>query len=407
MNKLSINNLIERFHECRSSNQDAIIQIDTFEQYSWSIYFRLGRIVWISGGQHRFRRWQRFVAKFCPNLNYAQLQINEAIDPDLCEYILIKTLLKNKQLQKQQVITIINQTISETLFDILQSESRISKLDFNSYEYNDKSPLKEALHYINPDLAIDQAQKIINTWLRAGLTSFYPNLALVLLKPEQLQSLTDPKTYEKISFLVDGKKTLRDLEIITKQDILTLGTSFLPYIQKNIIGFRKLGDLPSPITQISPQSQQHNKHQTESEPRKKNNPVVLCVDDSPKVCQAMEKILTQGGYQFIGINDSLEVLPVLIENKPDLIFLDLVMPVANGYEICAQIRKISMFKDTPVVILTGNDGIVDRVRAKMVGASEFLTKPVESEKVLSIANRYLKQKNKDLVVNPKNLQVQT
>ena len=80
---------------------------------------------------------------------------------------------------------------------------------------------------------------------------------------------------------------------------------------------------------------------------------------------------------------------MLLEQKPDLIFLDLVMPIANGYEICSQIRRISAFKDTPIIILTSNDGIVDRVRARMVGATDFLAKPIEREKVLRVAHRYL------------------
>jgi CheY-like chemotaxis protein len=85
----------------------------------------------------------------------------------------------------------------------------------------------------------------------------------------------------------------------------------------------------------------------------------------------------------------VKALPILLEHKPDLIFLDLVMPIANGYEICAQIRRVSAFKDTPVIILTSNDGIVDRVRAKMVGSSGFLAKPIEPDKVLATLQRYL------------------
>ncbi len=404
MNNFSKNELIDKFHQCKSSLQDCILKIDTFEKYDWCIYFRLGRIVWISGGQHRFRRWQRLIDRIHPNLNYDRWEITEQIDPNLSEYFLIKTLLKNKLFQRDRAIATIDRTIIETLFDILQSESRISKVELKQYEYADNSPLKEALLYVNPDVLLSKVQTLIDNWVKSGIASFSPNLALVLLKPQQLQSLTDPKTYEKISFLVDGEKTLRDLEIITKQDILTLGISFLPYIQKNIIGFRKIVDLPNPISQIRAQSDRQNIVQRDRHNR--TEPLILCVDDSPKVCQAMDKILNREGYKLIAVSDSLEVLPVLIENKPDLIFLDLVMPVANGYEICAQIRKISMFKNTPVVILTGNDGIVDRVRAKMVGASEFLTKPVEAIKVLGVVNRYLKQKNKDFVFNPNNLHVQ-
>ena len=68
---------------------------------------------------------------------------------------------------------------------------------------------------------------------------------------------------------------------------------------------------------------------------------------------------------------------------------DRVLPVANGYEVCTQLRRMSMFETTPIVILTGNDGVVDRVRAKMVKASEFLSKPVDKSKVLATIERLL------------------
>jgi len=109
------------------------------------------------------------------------------------------------------------------------------------------------------------------------------------------------------------------------------------------------------------------------------------------MCQTLEKILTTANYQFIGINDPLRAIAILLARKPELIFLDLVMPNANGYEICGQLRRLSIFKHTPIVILTGNDGIVDRVRAKMVGSTDFLGKPVNPDQVLSTILKYIKQ----------------
>ena len=60
------------------------------------------------------------------------------------------------------------------------------------------------------------------------------------------------------------------------------------------------------------------------------------------------------------------------------------MPIANGYELCRQIRRISVFMDTPVIILISSDSIVDRVRAKVLGSTGLLTKPIELEKVQAI-----------------------
>ncbi len=120
-----------------------------------------------------------------------------------------------------------------------------------------------------------------------------------------------------------------------------------------------------------------------------HQPLIVCIDDSFQVCQAVNQILAPAGYRFTSIQDSMQALPTLIELKPSLIFLDLMMPVANGYEICVQVRRVSVLKDIPIVILTGKDGIVDRVRAKMAGASDYLAKPVEADKLLAVVQKYL------------------
>ncbi len=119
------------------------------------------------------------------------------------------------------------------------------------------------------------------------------------------------------------------------------------------------------------------------------NPLIAYIDDSRSDSLKMAYILTKSGYRCINIQESVSALTTLLENKPSLIFLDLVMPIANGYEICAQIRRVSALNNTPVIILTSNDGIVDRVRAKMVGSSGFLAKPITTEKVLKIIQKYL------------------
>lgn len=122
---------------------------------------------------------------------------------------------------------------------------------------------------------------------------------------------------------------------------------------------------------------------------KKGGHLIAYIDDSQSDTQKMSYVLSQAGYEFISVQEPIAALPMLLEHKPSLIFLDLVMPIANGYEICTQIRRVSLLKNTPVIILTSNDGIVDRVRARMAGSSGFLAKPITSEKVLKILKKYL------------------
>ena len=65
------------------------------------------------------------------------------------------------------------------------------------------------------------------------------------------------------------------------------------------------------------------------------------------------------------------------------------MPIMSGYEICTQLRRIQVFQDIPIIILTSNDGVVDRVRSKLVGAAEFASKPVNVKRILPILEKYV------------------
>ena len=162
----------------------------------------------------------------------------------------------------------------------------------------------------------------------------------------------------------------------------------MPYVEKGYLTLNPLADLPEP--NISKDLPGKSSQGSSSAPAPvSTRPLIACIDDSPIICQSMERVITDANYRFIGISDPLRAIAQLLAQKPDLIFLDLVMPNANGYEICGQLRKLSLFKETPIVILTGQDGILDRVRAKLVGATDFISKPVTGTVVLETMARHL------------------
>jgi two-component system, chemotaxis family, response regulator PixG len=117
--------------------------------------------------------------------------------------------------------------------------------------------------------------------------------------------------------------------------------------------------------------------------------VVACIDDSPMIGEQIREILQPFGYEVKVITNPLQGIATLLQDKPDLIFLDLVMPNTNGYELCTFLRKTSAFQNLPIVILTGHDGVIDRMRAKMAGASDFMSKPPEGIKVLQMVEKHL------------------
>ncbi|RMF23520.1 MAG: response regulator, partial [Cyanobacteria bacterium J083] len=118
-------------------------------------------------------------------------------------------------------------------------------------------------------------------------------------------------------------------------------------------------------------------------------PLVICVDDSPLICQAMANILLTEGYRFMSIQQPEKVIVTILKQKPNFIFLDLLMPIVNGYELCAQIRRTPKLQAIPIVILTAKDGLVDRMRAKLSGSTDFMSKPVDKKSVIAMLNKYL------------------
>ncbi|EKU99352.1 response regulator containing a CheY-like receiver domain and a GGDEF domain [Leptolyngbya sp. PCC 7375] len=116
---------------------------------------------------------------------------------------------------------------------------------------------------------------------------------------------------------------------------------------------------------------------------------VVYVDNSAADSQALGDIVQAAGYSYANISDSLQAVSLLMDLRPQIIFLELVLPVANGYELCAQIRRISFFQHTPIIIVTNKNRIPERFRAKMVGASDFLSKPIKAKSVLKILIKHL------------------
>jgi twitching motility two-component system response regulator PilG len=79
----------------------------------------------------------------------------------------------------------------------------------------------------------------------------------------------------------------------------------------------------------------------------------------------------------------------IVRLKPDLILLDVNMAGIDGYELCRLLRNHSFFKNIPIIMVTGNTGIIDRVKARFVGASGYLTKPFTQSDLLKMVFRHL------------------
>ncbi|MFN6539209.1 MAG: response regulator [Nostoc sp. EkiNYC01] len=416
---------------------------------TWTLYFRLGRLIWQAGGSNADERWRRHLLRYCSNLDVTQLEQLVSPQENYREYSILGKLREQKLIEQQLLVNLITSSIAEVLFDIMQ---------YIEAKRNGNNPAGQLSHttvvgevpgvllaVIPTEEILKQATLAWQEWRDAGLASYSPNLFPIVQQIELLQGQASSKV---LISLVDGTKTLRGLGQKSGRDVLALTRFLMPLVKAGAIAFSPTPKLrkveitqetgnpssavnnsnSSPKTEedtviqvapnfnkvapaatgkeiVSPSSTVNNFNSSQKKEENTviqvappaaskaiidvSRPLVVCVDDSPTICRSLEEILTHQGYRFVGIQESLTAVLKLIKSKPDFIFLDLLMPKVNGYEICSQIRKTPSLKDVPVVILTGKDGIVDRMRAKLVGATDFLGKPVEAEKVLNVLHKYL------------------
>ncbi len=113
------------------------------------------------------------------------------------------------------------------------------------------------------------------------------------------------------------------------------------------------------------------------------NVKVMVIDDSKTIRRSAETLLKKVGCEVVTAIDGFEALAKITEHKPDIIFVDIMMPRLDGYQTCALIKNNQTFKATPVIMLSSKDSIFDRARGRIVGSEKYLTKPFSREDLIN------------------------
>ncbi|MCY7368818.1 MAG: response regulator [Chamaesiphon sp.] len=397
-------NSIGRLHYLSWGEFTGTVDIAVASGQAWEIVFYQGQIVWSLDLIQPNQLWQRLLSTHCGSVGLeALVQAANCQAWDGLEqkrktswyYQGALSLIASGKINSSQLTAMLTTAAQETIFDLLQY-GQGQKLSFRSQPeiFINRPPI-----LVNTEEVISQAELEWADWEKQKLANISPNKIPVIRHPVQLYRQTTPIIYQNLVQVITGKRTFREIAIEIDEDLLLLTRSLTRYIQTGIVELIELPDLKLPkignkvlpdrpdqlLSAPNPRFSFREAPPTQSTKAK----LVICIDDSSQVCELMRSIVTDAGYRFISIQDSTQALPRLLENKPDLIFLDLVMPKVNGYEVCGQIGRISSLAKTPIVILTSKDGLLDRLRSKVVGASEFICKPITKAVIDSSLNRYL------------------
>ncbi|AFY69158.1 response regulator receiver protein [Thalassoporum mexicanum PCC 7367] len=485
----------------------------SLQDCKWSIFFAKGRIVWATGGKDVYRRSRRNLVRFVPQLNLADRRsLDTAGHETYWDYYLLQLLLQKKLVALKPIQQIIEASIAEVCFDILQQETQETTLYQTVYAGAnflwpiENTPLTGLVWQPSPIFAA--ADQKWQEWQAAKLGLCNPNHAPLLRAQDKVKQHTSEQVYRSFCKGFNGDRSLRDLACLMKKDLLRISKSLLPYIRRGWIELVEVEDDPSQVSR-SPQAktkpapepqesmptkqleqpqksepvavasppvvaqqpepakpkaieleikaapeivatpepkreaipkhptakfsakrklsihqrekmndQQNRWHQRrkaanaskfqelkiafldpdeveldsssqEIQPGQQQPPLIACIDDSRAIGLLMRDIITKAGYRFVYIEDPLKAIATLRAEPPSLIFLDLIMPGATGFQVCSQLRKLPGFKNLPVVMLTSNRGIIDRIHARCVRTSEYINKPIKADQILSTIDRYL------------------
>ncbi|WP_309738068.1 response regulator, partial [Chamaesiphon sp. OTE_20_metabat_361] len=386
---------LSEFNHIKASALSGNLIIQVVNVPSWMLCFSAGELAGISGGIDAIERWER---------NLALASLNVPLDRLVKSNNHQEIFLNSNKIAQKYVV-------EEVLFDIIQfSQNQQDRLAYRFITLKESNNnLKSAIPLLDIKPLLSKTIQTWQEWEQHGLGTCAPSLFPLIHPSAKIDDFANNRDLKSIVSSIDGSKSLRSLAIHHQQKLLDVAKSLSQPIEAGLITLsiarqattdRRQLDRDRQLTSeldlvnitipkdtgelgvVGIASVQENRHL----------PLIACIDDSLSVYKHLEKIIVEHGCRAFGVQDPLKILPSLIRNKPDLIFLDLVMPVTNGYEVCEQIRKTPSLVDVPIIILTGNDGLIDRVRTKFVGANGFLGKPIEARSIVKALDKYLDKK---------------
>ncbi|KAF3889825.1 MULTISPECIES: ATP-binding response regulator [Nostocales] len=134
---------------------------------------------------------------------------------------------------------------------------------------------------------------------------------------------------------------------------------------------------------------------------------ILIVDDNPINLQILLALLSDAGFQVLVADDGESAIQIAETAYPDLILLDVVMPVMNGFETCCRLKSNIATQDIPIIFLTASSQKADKVKGLNLGAVDYITKPLENEEVLARVKIHLSLRNLTKRLKEQNTRLET
>jgi twitching motility two-component system response regulator PilG len=340
------------------------------EPQSWLVFVANGQLVYAGTTDGKLNRLKDHLHRYSIDNSLPDPSATSAIASfNSPEYGTLWALLEQHVLTPKQGRTILGHMARETLFDLLS-------LHQGSFVFQLSSGLSPQLETYEISSLVAGITQQIQVWNQFHPHIQSPDQCPVILNQDAFRDSISSRAYDRLADWMNGSISIRQIARYLNRDLVTVARSLFPSIQQGQV---HLG-AAHPAVAIQPAS---------PIPWQERVPRIVCVDDGLSIRKAVETILDGHGYEATSIGNPLKAIGLLFQLQPDLILCDIAMPELEGYELCAMVRHASAFRQTPIVMLTGKDGFIDRVKARMAGATDYLTKPFGPGELLTLVEKYV------------------
>ena len=370
-------------------------------EVTWILYFQDGKLTYASHSVEltdRLDRHLRLLGKRVPKITKAvRSEIRQTligVDPNddaSPDYRVITTLVSRQYLSEAEAGDLVTGLIEE----VLESCLLVTQ---GTFRYLPALILQPTFCALDLGPLLEKCTHRLQQWKCFAPHVWSPYQRPYFFIQNAAHESVSPETVQKLGQLLKGF-SFRHLSVLLNRDEVALTQNLLALIKKQVILVRPPESpfdlLPDLRTYTLPENQaceppaNQDYGSLEAAPPVQKSYTIACVDDSPSILKTIRRYLENDALSIVQIHEPMRALLEIVRAKPDLILMDVGMPKIDGYALCRMLRKHPNFQHVPIIMVTGNTGLIDRAKAKLVGASDYMTKPFTQEELNTMVFRYL------------------
>lgn len=418
-----------------SSGKTAHLQIKA-NSVNWDIYLVNGKLQYAQHSLQSLETIRYYLMRLAPHV---RVKITSTEAPNNLNNLqllqVINQLFSSNNINSSEKIML----IKELSRDALESFLCLKNGDYKWSQTDENQALKIKTivgeNVFEPTSIIKSLQIRLQQWQKLSPFITSPHQRPVFVNISLLQEKVpngnlSPAVLMQLIKLMKGL-SIRQLSLLLKQDELKLAGLLLPYIQHNIVKVHpakaSYDQLPTisalsvkelknsvplestlsnktnvtidePKITVAPSLSNYSQAEdisstpsksliSKQDNHKKHK--IICIDDSPTMLETIKDYLGSDQYEVLTVENPMQSLSYLFDSKPDLILMDLSMPGINGNRLSQILKSSSVFKKVPIIIISGNTGVLNKGKIEEIGAKDFLAKPFTKNDLLAIVNKYL------------------